>query len=346
MSRLPRHVAACCVDERCTILNALKVMTSAAVGILLMSDASGRLVGTITDGDIRRALLKGAAMKDAIKPYVQRSFVSVPPVAGRPEVLDMMQARRLEQIPIVDSNGKLTGLHTLHGIIGHEEHPNTAVIMAGGQGMRLRPVTDKIPKPMIKVAGRPIIERLVLHLVGSGITQLCIAVHYLAHVIENHFGDGSDFGCRIQYLHEKEPRGTGGALALLKPRPKHPLIVMNGDLITQADIPAMLRYHEAGGYEATMAVRRYGHQIPFGCVDIKRGRILKLEEKPVLQRSINAGIYILNPSLLRRIPDRFYPMTELFESCLKRGEKVGGFEVEEEWIDIGQREQLKPGRTL
>ncbi|MCP5487523.1 MAG: CBS domain-containing protein [Verrucomicrobia bacterium] len=342
---VPGYVAACCVDTTCTLRNALRVMSEGAVGIVLMTDRSGHLQGTITDGDIRRALLKGVGLDDAIISYIQRSFVSVPPSAGRAEVLEMMQAMRLDQIPIVDAKGRLTGLHTLHAILGNEKRPNTAVIMAGGQGTRLRPVTEHIPKPMIRVAGRPILERLVLHLVGSGITRICLAVHYLAHVIEDHFGDGSRFGCRIDYLHEKEPRGTGGALALVKPRPRHPLIVMNGDLITQADIPAMLRFHEAGGFEATMAVRRYGHQVPFGCVEVKRGRVTRLEEKPVLERSINAGIYVLNPALLRRIPDRFYPITELFDACLKKGGKVGAFEVEEEWIDIGQRDQLKAGKA-
>lgn len=340
---VPPHVAACCVGEDCTIRQALQVMTRGALGIVLMLDADHRLVGTITDGDIRRALLKGTGLDSAMRPHVRRAFASVLPVAGRAEVLDMMQALQIEQIPIVDKKGLLAGLHTMHTILGREELPNTAVIMAGGQGMRLRPVTEHIPKPMLKVAGRPILERLVLHLVGSGVTRIYLAVNYLAHMIEDHFGDGTKFGCQIGYLREQEPRGTGGALALLKPKPKHPVVVMNGDLITQVDIPAMLRFHEAGGYEATMAVRRYGHQVPFGCVDVRNGRIVRLEEKPVLERSINTGIYILDPAVVRRIPDRFYPITELFESCLKRGGRLGAFEVEEEWIDVGQRDQLKPG---
>ncbi len=320
-------------------------MSEGALGIVLMVDQTGRLVGTITDGDIRRAILSGASLKDGMRPYAQHQFARVSPIAGRVEVLDIMQARRLEQIPVVDHTGRLTGLHTLHEVMGRAELANCAVIMAGGQGMRLRPVTEHIPKPMIKVAGRPILERLVLHLVGCGIRKIYLAVHYLGHVIEKHFQDGTAYGCRIEYLREEDPRGTGGALGLLPAKPKAPLLVLNGDLITQVDFAAMLRFHVAGGYDATMAVRRYGHQVPFGCVDMKGELITRLEEKPVLEKMINAGIYVVNPALLRRIPRRFFPITDLFSSCLNRGGKVGAYEVEEEWLDIGQRDQLKPGRV-
>lgn len=325
-------------------MKAMAVMSDGVTGIVLMIDESRHLLGTITDGDIRRALLKGAALNDPIMPHIYRDYVSVPPEAGRAEVLDLMQARLLNQIPIVDRQGRLKGLHLLHAMIGKEARPNVAIIMAGGQGLRMRPVTEHIPKPMIKVAGRPILERLVLHLVGSGFTRIFMAVHYLGKMIEEHFGNGTRFGCRIDYLQEKKPLGTGGALALLKPIPRHPLLVMNGDLITQADLGAMLNFHASGGYKATMAIRRYGHQVPYGCVETKEGLILRLVEKPVIEQAINAGIYILNPSLIRDIPAEAFPITELFEGCLARGESVGAFEVEEEWVDVGQREHLKPGR--
>jgi dTDP-glucose pyrophosphorylase len=312
-------------------------------GIALVVDHHRRLIGTVTDGDLRRALLKGATLDTPVRRFMGRCSTTVGVEAGRAEVLDLMQARSIEQIPIVDAQGRLIGLHVLREVIGAEERPNMAVIMAGGQGTRLRPVTEQIPKPMIKVAGRPILDRVVLHLVSCGIRHIFISINHLGHVIEKYFCDGSRFGCRIEYLREKEPLGTGGPLSLLKRIPSEPIIAMNGDLVTQPDIAAMLRFHTSGGYMATMAIRRYGHQIPFGCVALKGRRIVRLEEKPIIERPINAGIYILNPRLIRRVPKRLFPITELFGSCLVRGEPIGAFEVEEEWVDVGQREQLKQG---
>jgi dTDP-glucose pyrophosphorylase len=332
------------VSPDSTLREAMTCIDRNIKGIALVVDGRRRLVGTVTDGDIRRALLRGAGLEAQVEAHMQRRFTSVGIDAGRAEVLDLMRARYIEQVPILDGAGKLVGLHTLHDIIGAEERPNWAVIMAGGQGIRLRPVTEHIPKPMIKVAGRPILERLVLHLVGFGIRRIYLSVAHLGHVIEDHFGNGARFGCEIQYLREKSPMGTGGALSLLKKRPADPLLVMNGDLITQADMAALLRIHEEGGFAATMAIRRYGHQVPFGCVEVKQGRIVRLEEKPILERFVNAGIYVLNPGLLKTVPRRFFPITDLFAACLARKKPVGAFEIEEEWLDVGQREQLKQGR--
>lgn len=327
-----------------SIRDAMLGLERGSAGIVLVVDARRRLVGTVTDGDIRRALLAGKLPDSAIAPHVQRRFTAVNVGTGRAEVLDLMKGRAIEQVPILDIAGRLRGLHIMREVIGAVERPHWAVIMAGGQGMRLRPVTERIPKPMITVAGRPILERLVLHLVGFGIRRIYLSIHYLGNVIEKHFGDGSRFGCEIRYLREKKPMGTGGALSLLKQIPAEPVLVMNGDLITQADVAALLQFHQAGGYAATMAVRRYGHQVPFGCVEVNKGRVVRLEEKPIMERFVNAGIYVLDPALVREIPRRFFPITDLFGACLARRKPVGAFEIEEEWLDIGQRDQLKPGR--
>ncbi len=343
-TEVSERIRQCSVTRKGNLEHAMRALDFGAVGIALVVDEKARLVGTLTDGDVRRALLRGASLASPLLPYLRTEYVAVSPEAGRTEVLDLMQSRLIEQIPIVDDAGRLIGLHLLHQVLGAEERSNVAVIMAGGQGVRLRPVTETIPKPMIRVAGRPILERVLLHLVGYGIRHVYLAIHYLGHMIEDHFGNGARFGCRIDYLREKQPLGTGGALALLKKIPADPVIVMNGDLITQANIPAILRFHEEGCYTATMAVRRYGHRIPFGRVEYEGGRVVRLEEKPVLDCSINAGIYVLNPSLIREIPKGYYPITELFEACLTRDEPVGAIEIEEEWLDVGQREQLKQGR--
>jgi NDP-sugar pyrophosphorylase family protein len=255
-----------------------------------------------------------------------------------------MRARMIAQIPILDEAGKLVGLHLLHEILGAVECANWAVIMAGGRGSRLRPLTDELPKPMIRVAGRPILERIVLHLVGYGIRRIFLSVNYLGHVIQEHFGDGSRFGCRIEYLREEQPLGTGGSLSLLPEAPRDPLLVMNADLVTEADVAAMLEFHRAGGQRATMGVRRYHHRVPFGCVELNDDRIVQMEEKPMLTRMVNAGIYVLDPAVVGRVPQSEVSLPAIIEQCLAQGELVRAFEIASDWIDVGQREQLKLAR--
>lgn len=330
-----------CIGPHSSVRDVMVCIDGNAAGIALVVDKDFSLIGTLTDGDVRRALLKGASLESPITPHIHRDFTAVGPNAERAEVLDLMRARQLNQVPIVDSAGKLLGIHLLREIIGAVERPNWAVIMAGGKGTRLHPITERLPKPMIKVAGRPILERLVLHVVGFGIQRVFLAINYLGHIIENYFGDGSQFGCQIQYLRETEALGTGGALALLPEKPKDLLLVLNGDLVTQVNLERLFAFHNQGGYVATMSLRRYFHQVPFGCVEVEGDQIRRFEEKPVLERCINAGIYVLNPTLVARIPKRFFPITALFEDCLEQGEPVGAFEIQEDWIDIGRSDQLK-----
>jgi len=334
-------LSAICVLPNNSIRDAMACIDRNSAGIVLVVDKKSLLIGTLTDGDIRRALLNGAPLDSSLVPHLQRDFTVVGPEAGRAEVLDLMQARQLTQVPIVNREGRLLGLHLLREIIGAVERPNWAVVMAGGRGTRLHPITEHLPKSMIKVAGRPILERLLLHLVGFGIKRVFLAIHYMGSVIEEHFGDGTRFGCRIEYLRETEALGTGGALALLRERPHDPLLIINGDLVTQVNVENMLRFHTNGAYLATLGVRRYSHQIPFGCLKLDGERILHFEEKPVLEHFINAGVYVLSPEAVQCVPKRFFPITDLFQKCIERGEAVGAFEIQEEWMDIGQREQLR-----
>jgi dTDP-glucose pyrophosphorylase len=325
-----------------SIYDAMFGLGRGAAGIVLVVDGNQRLVGTVTDGDIRRALLDGATLGSPVQAHMQRKFTAVSTAAPRAEVLDLMRARRIEQVPIVDADGKLVGLHVLREIIGSVERPNWAVIMAGGRGERLRPLTDRLPKPMIRVAGKPILERIVLHLVGFGIRDIYISVNYLGEVIRTHFGDGSAFGCRIHYLTEDKPLGTGGALSMLPETPRHPLLVMNGDLITQVDLGAMLQFHQQGGYKITVAVEEYAHTVPFGCLEVDGDRVARLEEKPVLSRLINAGIYALSPEVLARVPrDKAFPITALIEQSVAVGDSVGAFRIKDDWLDVGRPDQLK-----
>ena len=334
------HNLDCCVSSSATIREALEVIDRSATGVALVSGPDERLLGVLTDGDIRRALLQGASLSDLLGPWLSADYFSVGTAVGRAEVLDLMQARLIDQVPVVDEDGRVVGLHLLHEVIGGRKLDNVAVIMAGGKGMRLRPITEHLPKPMIKVAGRPILERLVLHLVSYGITRIYLAVNYMSHVIEEHFGDGSRFGCSIEYLREEEPLGTGGSLSLLPEISDKPVLVMNGDLVMQANLGGLMRFHEDGGFYATMGVKPYRHEVPFGCVESESGRMLTLQEKPSIDKLINAGLYVLSPEALASIPKRFFPITDLFELALAKEKLCGSFLIEDEWTDVGRIDDL------
>lgn len=327
------------------LLDALRAIDQGAARIALVVDEAGHLVGLLTDGDVRRAILAGASLQAPLAPYVRHDFTSVPPDTGRASVLELMQARWIDQVPILDAERRVIGLHTLHDVVGDQERPNWAVIMAGGLGTRLRPVTETVPKPMLKVAGRPILERILLQLIGHGFRRVFIAINYLGEQIKTHFGDGKQFGCQIEYLEESTPLGTAGALALLPQQPSNPLLVMNGDLVTQADLGGLIDCHEQTGFAATVGVRRYYHRVPFGCVDVDGARIVAIEEKPQLSRLVNTGIYALDPATLRHLPaGTAVGMPELIEHCLRAGDAVGSFEIDEDWLDVGQADQLKAAR--
>lgn len=334
----------CCVTRSSTIHGVLATLERSGLRIVLVVEGE-RLLGTVTDGDVRRALLAGASLDSVIEPFMQRNFISVPPAATRAEVLDLMQSQLIEQVPILDAEGCVKGLHLLHEMLGALERPNWAVIMAGGRGTRLGLLTESVPKPMIRVAGRPILERIVLHLVGFGVRRIFLSINYLGDVVERHFADGSRFGCQIEYLREEQPLGTGGSLALLREKPHHPLLVMNGDLVTQADIASMLEFHSRNGQVATIGTYAYAHVVPFGCIELAGTRVVRLTEKPRLTHLVNAGIYVLDPQLLERVPRGIdYSLPTLIESCLDRGEEVHAFEIQGDWIDVGQRDQLRIAR--
>lgn len=324
-----------------TVRDAMRVINDNWRELALVADDDLRILGVITDGDIRRGLLDGLTMDSPAASLMTRQYVHVGPNADRAGVLDLMKARSIRQVPVLDAQRRLVGIHFLEALIGTTEKPNAAVIMAGGEGRRLRPYTDTRPKPMMEVAGRPILERIVLHLVGYGIKRIFISVNYLAHMIEDHFGDGARFGCTIDYLHEAQPLGSGGALSLLPPDIEHPLLVMNGDLVSQFDVSRLLDQHTHDRAEATLAARHHQVDIPFGVLDVDGTRLTRLTEKPSTHYLVNAGIYVLSPSLLDSIPRaRFYPMTELFEALVREGRRVSVYRIEEDWIDVGRREDL------
>jgi len=334
------------LSPNASILDALRVINDSAIAVAIVCE-DGSVRGILTDGNLRRAIIAGADLASSIEPHYTRDFVSVAPDTARADVLELMQARFIEQVPILDESGKFVGIHTMHSILGGGAKPNWAVIMAGGKGTRLGKLTADIPKPMLKVAGKPILERLVLHLVSYGIREIFLSVNYLSHVIEDYFGDGSKWGCRIQYLHEDEPLGSGGALSLLPEMPQHPLILLNGDLLFEGNISQMLHFHEAGDYYATMGVHYYSHEVPFGCVETVDHRMTQLEEKPFLTKTINGGVYVFSPEALKAVPkNTFFPVTRIFEEALESDQPCGAYPLDGDWMDVGMPAQLDSARGL
>lgn len=341
----PGSLASIVVELDGTVRDALTAIDRGGRGLALLVDAGRRVLGTISDGDIRRGLLSGATLEDPARDLARRTFVAVGGNAERPHVLDLMRARSIAQVPILDDAGRLLGIHSLREIIGRIDRPNTAVLMAGGRGERLQPLTDSIPKPMLLVAGRPILEWLVLHLVGFGIRRIRISVNYLGDVIERHFGDGADFGCEIAYLRETIALGTGGSLSLLAEQQNEPVLVMNGDLVTRFDVGEILTTHERSGASITLGVHEYWHTVPFGVVTLDADRIVGVREKPAESWVTNAGIYVLEPAVVQRVPvGRAVQLPELIEEALDLGERVQAYRIGGHWTDIGRPAELMRAR--
>ena len=329
------------IDVSATLKDALIAIDRGHSGIVLVSGPDGKMEGLMTDGDLRRMLLAGKTMESPVAKSLRKNFTTVSPEVSRADVLDLMQALSIEHVPILDASGRAVGLHRIGNILSKRTLPNWAVIMAGGRGTRLGELTQETPKPMLKVAGRPILERIILHLVGAGIRKIFISINYLGHVIEEYFRDGENFGCEIHYLREEEPLGTGGALRLLPELPQTPLLVMNGDLVTDFNVGRMLGHHQRGNHVATMGLIPYNHRVPFGCVEVEDGSVTTFREKPVLSQLVNCGIYAVSPELIQDIPSGLFPITELFENALGTGRSIGAFVIEDDWKDIGLPDELK-----
>ena len=347
-----RELQAACAPTSATLRDVALVIDTMASSLCMLTDAEGRLQGVMTDGDLRRALLRGASLDDAALPHATTTPQTVRAGSPRALVLDLMRATRISAVPEVDDEGIVVGLHTLSDVVGAEELPNVAVIMAGGRGTRLGDLTKHTPKPLMTVAGRSIIEWIILNLVGDGIRDICVSVNYLAERIEEHLGDGSRLGCRIQYLREDpdRPLGTAGSLTLLRaarPDLAHPVIVMNGDLMVQFDADVLLDYHRRRGAMVTMAVRSYQHEVPFGVVESRDGYVTNVTEKPTLTFDINAAVYAVQPAALDLLPEgRASTMPGLVQACLDRGDPVAAWTISSDWIDVGTPTDLARAKGL
>jgi dTDP-glucose pyrophosphorylase len=325
-----------------TIKDAMEVIDKNSQQIALVVDSQTKLIGTITDGDIRRAILKGYSLNNPISDITNRH-----PTVGyfnqsKDEVLSLALQKRLKHIPIVDENGVVISLELIEDFLKTKSKPNRVVLMAGGLGVRLRPLTENTPKPMLKIGDKPILQTIIENFVKYGFNHFYISVNYKSHQIKEYFGDGSRFGANIEYIDETKRLGTAGAISLIKDRLKEPFFVMNGDLLTNLNFDYMLNYHLASSASATMAVREYDFQIPYGVINTDNNKILSIEEKPIQKFFINSGIYLLNPEIIENIPlDTFFDMPDLFNLLIKNGENVLSFQIREYWLDIGKMQDFE-----
>jgi len=326
-----------------TLEEAIKTLHEGGCRITLIIDDDGKLLGTLTDGDVRRALIKHISMDDLVVEVMNNKPETALKSDQRRQILSMMRKKKFLHMPIVNEQGVLVGLETLQHLIKNISYDNPVLLMAGGFGTRLLPLTKETPKPLLKVGKLPILETIITQFIDAGFHNFYISTHYKAEMVRKHFGDGSAWGVSIQYIHETKPMGTAGSLGLL-PRDIQdlPILVMNGDLLTKVNFEHLLEFHKEQGGVATMCVREYDFQVPYGVIESKECRITSIVEKPVHQFFVNAGIYVLNPALVKSVDGKTYlDMPSLLESRIENGEQVDTFPLHEYWIDIGHLEEFE-----
>lgn len=325
------------IGPQTTLREALQVIDRTGDRIALVVDGQQRLMGTLSDGDIRRGLLKGLGLADAVATAMHEHPTCARVEDNRTSILVQMRRGGFHQMPVVDASNRVVGLQTLDDLLAAPARDNWVVIMAGGLGTRLSELTRDTPKPMLRVGSRPLLETIVRNLADQGFVRLYLAVNYRADQIEGHFDNGREFGVEIHYLRERQRMGTAGALGLLPQTPTAPVIVINADLLTKEDFGQLVDRHVQSGAEATMAVRDYEMQVPFGVVREREGAIEGIEEKPIQRFVVNAGIYVLSPRVLHKVHvGEYLDMPTLFQRLVDDGSKTRCCPITGYWLDIGR----------
>ena len=332
------------LTRKSTIEEALKIIDFGAIKIALVVDEDNRLIGTISDGDIRRAILQNNTLESTI----ENIYYKTPTVANindtKEDIVNLCTTKNIYQIPVIDEESRVVTVEVLDKLLKVKEYDNKVVLMVGGLGTRLRPLTENTPKPMLPVGGKPILQTIVEKFASYGFVNIIMCIGYKSETIQNFFGNGSKFGVKIEYVIEEKRMGTAGALSLLteKQKPKKPFFVMNGDLLTNINFEHLFDFHLKNKSKATMCVREYDFQVPYGVVNIDKGEIVAIDEKPVHKFFVSAGIYMLDETVLDSIPkDEFYDMPTLFELLIENKGKVMSFPLREYWLDIGRLEEYK-----
>ena len=330
------------LKQNATIKEALGIIDSGAMQIALVVDDNDKLIGTLTDGDIRRGILRGLDLDSSIETIVFKEPAIAKISSTKEEILKLALSRKLHKIPVVDDNGRVLGIKEIEELVEPKIKTNRVILMVGGLGTRLRPLTQDTPKPMLKVGNKPILQTIVEKFAEYGFVNITMCVNFNASIIRDYFGDGKEFGVNIDYVLEEKRMGTAGALSLLKERPSEPFFVMNGDLLTNVNFEHIFNYHTLNKATATMCVREYDYEVPYGVVKMNDNKITAIAEKPVQKFFVSAGIYMLSPEILDLIPqDEFYDMPTLFEKLIRLSKDVISFPIREYWLDIGRMEEYQ-----
>ncbi len=335
------------------LVDAIKAIESTHRRIAVVVDKDCRVIGTLTDGDIRRCILRGGTIETSVKEAMNRHPMTCNSNCSETHILELMRQGNIEALPSTDQEGRLVRLIHISDISMMQSQSESradfafAVIMAGGEGLRLRPITETIPKPMVDIGGLPLIEHQIRRLASAGICQVYISINYLGHIIESYFGDGSDFGVSIKYLKEERRLGTAGALSLLPERPKAPIVVMNGDILTMCDFNGLFDFHVSHDAAVTVGAIHYHVNIPFGVIQSEDSLVKGLVEKPSQRFLCNAGIYAVSTEALDHLRGmQFWNMTDMIESCLESSLQVVVFPIHEYWSDVGNHDDLEKARAF
>lgn len=330
------------VSSTMTLRQTIEAITAGSLQIALVVDENNKLLGTVTDGDIRKAILAGKDLSISAADAMRKNPITCRSSTPRPAILGLMRERRIHQMPLVDESGRVVDVLTVDDMLGVQRRSNPVVIMAGGLGTRLHPLTHDTPKPMLTVGGKPILETIIQSFIDQGFANFFISLNFKADVISDYFGDGSRFGASITYLHEQTRLGTAGGLSLLPIDIAAPIIVMNGDLLTRISVDALLDFHEREDAVATMVVREDHYQIPYGVVEVDGTQIVSVDEKPTQRHLVNAGIYVISDQGLTDIPkDTYYDMPTHFVKLASAGHRTAAFPLHEYWVDIGRLDELE-----
>jgi dTDP-glucose pyrophosphorylase len=325
-----------------SIKKVVDIIDKSAIQIALVTDDENRLLGTVTDGDIRRGLLKGIGLDGKIEQVANKNPHVATSKMNDFAVKALMKRFGIKQIPVLDENSKLINLVVSKELLGQNLKKNPVIIMAGGLGTRLRPLTNDCPKPLLKIGGKPILEIILDNFIAEGFDNFYFSINYKGQMIRDYFSDGSNWGVSVKYIEEDKKLGTAGSLSLLNETFDNPMIVMNGDLLTKVNFGQLLDFHKENNHKATMCVRNYEMQIPYGVVNIDGSILNSIEEKPVHRFFVNAGIYVLNPELKKIIPENeYYDMTDLFRVIVEKNMKTGVFPIKEYWVDIGRLQDFE-----
>ena len=329
------------INQNASIKQALKVIDKGAIKVAVVLSDDGLLLGMLNDGDIRRALLKGMSLGDSIAGIINKHPVVANINDTKERILELANEKKLHQIPII-SNGKLIGIQDIREFLAPKNKPNKVILMVGGLGTRLRPLTNDVPKPMLDVGNKPILHTIVENFAKYGYTDIIMCVNYKSEIIKEYFGNGDKFGVKIEYVLENQRMGTAGALSLLQKRPKDDFFVMNGDLLTNVNFEYLHEYHKDSNALASICIRKYEMQVPYGVVNVRANKVTSIEEKPTQSFFVSAGIYMFSPIVLDFIPKGvFYDMPTLFSELLKHDFPIHPFPIREYWLDIGRMDEYR-----